>query len=70
MISFLTDPKFSDTFLAGPEGSFSCQGEVFNETRDTQHLHFTHITMAGIGAQWIQRWFMGEIVKDKMVINI
>ena len=31
LISYLTDVKFSETFLTGPEGSFSCQGENFNE---------------------------------------
>jgi len=70
LISYLTDPKFSDMFLQGPEGSFSCQGETFNETNDTKQLHFTHVAIAGYGAQWIQRWFNGEEVKDKMVINI
>ena len=70
LISYLTDPKYCDTLLAGPEGSFSCQGENFNETNNRKDLHFTHAAIAGIGAQWVQRWFNGEEVKDKMVINI
>ena len=70
IISYLTDPKFCDTFLAGPEGSFSCQGESYNESNDTTHIHFTHVAIAGIGAQWVQRWFNGEEVKDKLIINI
>lgn len=70
LISYQADPKFSDTFLAGEEGSFSCQGESFNDTTKKQNLHFTHVAIAGIGAQWIQRYFNDEQVKDKMVINI
>jgi hypothetical protein len=70
LISCLADPKFSDTFLAGEEGSFSCQGASFNDTTQKQNLHFTHVAIAGIGAQWIQRFFNEEQVKDKMVINI
>jgi len=70
LISYLADPKFSDTFLTGPEGSFSCQGEAFNESGDKKQLHFTHVAIAGIGAQWVQRWFNGEEVKDKMIINV
>jgi len=70
LISYLTDPKFSETFLTGPEGSFSCQGENFNETRDKATLHFTHVAIAGYGAQWIQRWFNGENVADKIIINV
>lgn len=70
LISYLTDPKYSDTFLTGPEGSFSCQGESFDKSNDTKDIHFTHAAIAAIGAQWMQRWFNGDEVKDKMVINI
>tara|TARA_Y100000401_G_scaffold115074_1_gene118121 strand:- start:179 stop:769 length:591 start_codon:yes stop_codon:yes gene_type:complete len=68
LISYLTDPKFSDMFLQGPDGSFSCQGDQEKITPET--VHFTHVAVAGMAAQWIQRWFNGEEVKDKMVINI
>jgi molybdopterin/thiamine biosynthesis adenylyltransferase len=70
LISYLADPQLCDTFLAGPEGSFSCQGEAFNETRDGKDLHFTHAAIAGLGAQWVMRWNSGDQLKDKMVINI
>lgn len=70
LISYLTDPTLCDTFLAGPEGSFSCQGEAFSESGDTKDIHFTHVAIAGIGAQWVQRWNNGDEIKDKMVINI
>ena len=70
VISYLTDPKHSSMFLAGPDGSFSCQGESFNESNDTKAIHFTHVSIAGMGAQWIQRWFNGEEVFDKRIVNI
>ena len=70
LVSYLTDKMFSETFLTGPDGSFSCQGENFNESLNTEDLHFTHVAIAGYGAQWIQRWFAGEEVKDKYIINI
>ena len=70
LISYLTDPKYCDTFLAGPEGSFSCQGESFSKTLNAKDLHFTHVAIAGIGAQWIQRWFNKEKVKDKIIVNL
>ena len=69
LISYLADKKYSDTFLAGPEGSFSCQGEEFNKSNDPKSIHFMHTAIAGIGAQWIQRWFNDEKVIDKFFIN-
>jgi|TARA_R100000084_G_scaffold25746_1_gene9201 molybdopterin/thiamine biosynthesis adenylyltransferase len=70
LISYLTDEKFSETFLNGPEGSFSCQGDGFNTSLNTKDLHFTHVAIAGYGAQWIHRWFNGDDVADKFIINI
>ena len=54
----------------GPEGSFSCKGADFGETGETKALHFTHVAIAGYGAQWIQRWFNEEKVADKIIINV
>tara|TARA_R100000742_G_C4244926_1_gene63988 strand:+ start:70 stop:651 length:582 start_codon:yes stop_codon:yes gene_type:complete len=70
VISYLTDAKHSSMFLAGPNGSFSCQGESFNESSKTEAIHFTHVAIAGMGAQWIQRWFNKEEVFDKRIVNI
>ena len=70
LISYLTDPKLCDTFLAGPDGSFSCQGESFGKSMKTENLHFTHVAIAGMAAQWMQRWFNGENVFDKRIVNI
>jgi hypothetical protein len=69
LISYLADKKLSDTFLAGPEGSFSCQGENFNNSNNPSDIHFMHTAIAGFAAQWIQRWFNGDEVIDKMFIN-
>ena len=70
LISYLTDPKHCDTFLAGPDGSFSCQGESFGKTLDTKDIHFTHVAVAGMAAQWMQRWFNDENIFDKRIVNI
>ena len=70
LISYMIDPKLSNTFLTGPDGSFSCQGEDFNETRDKKTIHWTHVAIAGIGAQWVMRLNNGEQTHDKMVINV
>tara|TARA_R100000458_G_C8272025_1_gene246814 strand:+ start:325 stop:918 length:594 start_codon:yes stop_codon:yes gene_type:complete len=70
LISYLTDPKHCDTFLAGPDGSFSCQGESFSNSLDAKDLHFTHVAIAGMAAQWIQRWFNQEKVYDKRIVNL
>ena len=69
LISYLTDPKHCDTFLAGPDGSFSCQGESFGKTLDTKDIHFTHVAVAGMAAQWMQRWFNGDYVEKHFRIN-
>ena len=70
LISYMTDPKHCDTFLAGPDGSFSCQGESFGKTLDKRSLHFTHVAVAGMAAQWMQRWFNDEDIFDKRIVNI
>jgi len=69
LISYLADKKYSDTFLSGPEGSFSCQGEAFNKTNNATDVHFMHAAISGYAAQWIQRWFNNEQVINKFFIN-
>ena len=66
----MTDEKLMTTLLAGPEGSFSCQGEDWDGS--PEGINLTHIAIAGMASQWIQRWFEGgeENVADKMVVNI
>ena len=34
-------------------------------------LHFTHVAIAGMAAEWMQRWFVDENdVADYKVVNI
>lgn len=67
-ISYKADPSMYDTMLAGPDGSFSCQGDSWDGS--SKALHFMHIAIAGMAAEWIQRWFNGESVNDFMVVNV
>jgi molybdopterin/thiamine biosynthesis adenylyltransferase len=67
LVSFLADPEQYDTLLAGPEGSFSCQGDSWDGS--TKNVHFMQVAIAGIGAQWIQRWFNKEDVSSFKVVN-
>ena len=68
LVSHKADPKMYDMLLAGPDGSFSCQGESWDGTN--KNVHFMQVAIAGIGAQWIQRYFNDEQVKEYMVINV
>ena len=67
-VTYDADPKMYDTLLAGPEGSFSCQGDSWDGSNSG--VHFMQTAIAGIGAQWIQRWFNDEEVKSFMMINV
>lgn len=68
MVSHLADPKMYDTLLAGKDGSFSCQGDSWDGTNS--NVHFMQVAIAGLGAQWIQRYFNEEEVRDYMVVNV
>jgi hypothetical protein len=68
LISHLINPSMIDTLLTGPEGSFSCQAENWNGS--SRNIDMLHIVMAGIGAQWMQKWFNNEKVNEYMVMNI
>ena len=58
-----------DVVLAGPDGSFSCQGNEWDGKNEG--LHFTHVAIAGMGAEWMQRWFINnDDVADYKVVNI
>ena len=67
LVSHKADPKMYDMLLAGEEGSFSCQGDSWDGTNSG--VQFMQIAIAGIGAQWIQRYFNNEQVKEYMVLN-
>ena len=68
MVSYTADPKMYDTLLAGEERSFSCQGDSWDGSN--KGVHFMQVAIAGMGAQWIQRWFNGEEVCDFKVVNV
>lgn len=67
-ISYKADPKMYDTMLAGPDGSFSCQGNSWDGS--TKGIHWLHVAIAGMGAEWTQRWFNDEPVNGFAVVNV
>ena len=67
-ISSDADPSQYDTLLAGPDGSFSCQGDSWDGSN--KNVHFMQCAIAGIAAQWIQRYMNDEEVKNFGVYNI
>tara|TARA_R100000008_G_scaffold76535_2_gene56451 strand:+ start:2656 stop:3213 length:558 start_codon:yes stop_codon:yes gene_type:complete len=68
IISFRSNPKLYETLLAGPEGSFSCQGNAWDGSKEAQH--FSHIIAAGMGAEWIHRFFVDDEVDDFKMVNV
>tara|TARA_R110002167_G_scaffold65864_17_gene186488 strand:+ start:6824 stop:7387 length:564 start_codon:yes stop_codon:yes gene_type:complete len=69
VISYKTPKNMFDVVLAGPDGSFSCQGDSWEG--DKSGLHFTHVAIAGMAAEWTQRWFVdNDDVCDYKVVNI
>jgi len=67
LVSYLADAKMYDTLLAGKDGSFSCQGDSWDGSN--KGVHFMQVAIAGLGAQWAQRFFNQEEVKEYMVLN-
>ena len=69
LVSYKADPKMYDMLLAGEERSFSCQGDSWNGSNEG--VHFMQVAIAGMGAQWTQRWFQNnDEVRDYMVVNL
>jgi len=68
-VSFLANPEIYDTLLAGDNTrSFSCQGDEWDGSN--VGVHFMQVTIAGMGAEWIQRWFNGEEISDFKMVNV
>jgi len=67
-VSYQADPSMYDSLLAGKEGSFSCQGESWDGSQEG--IHFMHMAIAGMGAQWIQRYMNKEEVCQYKVVNV
>lgn len=69
LISYKMDPSLMESMLAGPQGSFSCQGTDWDGS--AKDIDTMHIAISGIATQWIQKWFNdNDDVIDKMVVNI
>jgi len=69
MVSYKADPKMYDSLLAGDDTrTFSCQGDSWDGSN--KGVHFMQVAVAGIGAQWIQRWFNDEEVPDFRMVNV
>lgn len=67
-ISHLANTSMHDTVLAGPDGSFSCQGSEWSGLNTA--VHFMQVAIAGMGAQWIQRFLNGEQVGEYQTVNV
>lgn len=67
LVCFKEDKKLYSTLTAGPDGSFSCQGDAWD--RSNAGVHFTHVAVAGYGAEWIQRYFNDEEVHKHIQVS-
>jgi D-arabinose 1-dehydrogenase-like Zn-dependent alcohol dehydrogenase len=68
LVSHKADPKMYDMLLAGDDRSYSCQGDSWDGTN--KNVHFMQVAIAGMGAQWIQRYMNNEQVREYMVVNV
>tara|TARA_R100000426_G_scaffold25913_2_gene21810 strand:+ start:74 stop:634 length:561 start_codon:yes stop_codon:yes gene_type:complete len=68
LVSHKADIKMYESLLAGKDGSFSCQGDSWDGSN--KGVHFMQVAIAGMGAQWIQRYFNDEEVCDFKVVNV
>ena len=68
LVSHKANPEMYDMLLAGDDRSYSCQGDSWDGTN--KNVHFMQAAIAGLGAQWIQRWFNEEQVREYMVVNV
>ena len=67
VVSHKADIKMYESLLSGGEGSFSCQGDSWNGTNEG--VQFMQVVVAGLGAQWIQKYFIDEEVYNFKVVN-
>jgi molybdopterin/thiamine biosynthesis adenylyltransferase len=67
LLSYLENPDLFVELSNGPAGSFSCQGNDWEGKKES--LHFIHVAVAGVGAEWIQRWFNEEQVFKHKLVN-
>ena len=67
LISHLVPKDMIAEVMKGPEGSFSCQGTEWDGKAES--LNLIHTVVAGLGAQWVHKFFNGEEVKKHFMIN-
>lgn len=67
VVSHKADIKMYESLLSGSDGSFSCQGDSWNGTNEG--VQFMQVVIAGLGAQWTQKYFIDEEVYDFKVVN-
>jgi len=67
LITYDTPVEMYDELLSGPDGNFSCQGADWNGK--AKGINCMHYVVAGLGAQWIQRWFSKDYVDNNWVMN-
>ena len=67
-----TSIKWLDLRAQGRNAAFvshnSCQGDSWDGTNS--NVHFMQVAIAGLGAQWVQRFFNDEDVREYMVVNV
>jgi hypothetical protein len=68
LISFQENPDNFAILTNGPDGNFSCQGDEWD--RSNAGVHFTHVAIAGMGAQWVQRYFAGDKTHTHVRLSI
>ena len=66
LISGDVSPEIMETVLAGPDGSYSCQGQGWDGT--PEEVNFMQVVAAGLGAQWVQNHFSGKDVDNHKVV--
>ncbi len=68
LISFQENPDNFAILTNGPDGNFSCQGDEWDKSN--AGVHFTHVAIAGMGAQWVQRYFAGDKTHTHLRLSI
>ncbi len=69
LVSYKINPDLMNTLLAGEEGSFSCQAQSWDGS--AEDINCMNMVIAGMGVQWIQRWFNdNDDVIDMKMVNL
>ncbi len=69
LVSYKINPDLMNTLLVGEEGSFSCQAQSWDGS--AEDINCMNMVIAGMGVQWIQRWFNdNDDVIDMKMVNL